>query len=79
MPATRDRRRRRRPLAHNRGELLAHVQKTTSPYNLPAIGNNIADQANRDGVAARFADPAVHTRIAVDLALIDDDAQLLRD
>src|SRR5713101_4723697 len=60
MRATRDLLRRRMHLAHTRGALLAHVQNTNSPYNLPAIGTNIADKANRDGVAERFADPAVH-------------------
>ena len=79
MRATRDLLWRRMHLAHTRGELLAHVQKTNSQDNLPAIGKNIAYQANRDGVADRFADPAVHKRIAVDLSRIDDDAHLLRD
>jgi hypothetical protein len=79
MRATRDLLRRRMHLAHKRGELLAHVQKTNSPYNLPAIGNNIAYQANRDGVAERFGDPAVHKSIAVDLSRIEYDAHRLRD
>ena len=79
MRATRDLLRRRMHLAHTRGELLAHVQKTNSQDNLPAIGKNIAYQVNRDGVADRFADPAVHKRIAVDLSRIDYDAHLLRD
>ena len=70
MRATRDLLRRRRPLAHKRGALLAPVPNTNSPYHLPAIGNNIADKANRDGVAARCADPAVHKSLAVDLALV---------
>jgi hypothetical protein len=62
-----------------RGERLAPVQNTTSQYNRLAIGNNIADKANRDGVAARCADPAVHKRIEVDLSRIDDYEHLLRD
>jgi hypothetical protein len=37
---------------------------------LPDIGKNIASKANREGVAERFHDPAVHKTIAVDLALI---------
>ncbi len=77
--ATRDLLRRRMPLARQRGELLAHVQNTTSPYNLPAIGKKIASKANRDGVAERFADPAVPKSIAIDLARIGDDDELLRD
>jgi transposase len=77
--ATRDLLRRRMPLAHKRGELLAHVQHTNSQSNLPAIGKHIAYQANRDGVAERFADPAVQKSIEVDLSLIGYDDALLRE
>jgi len=79
MRATRDLLRRRMHLARKRGELLAHVQNTNSQYNLPAIGKKIAYKANRAGVAERFADPAVHKSIEVDLALITYDDALLRD
>jgi transposase len=79
MRATRDLLRRRMHLARKRGELLAHVQNTNSPYNLPAIGKKIAYKANRDGVAERFADPAVQKSIEVDLALITYYDALLRD
>jgi transposase len=79
MRATRDLLRRRMHLAHKRGELLAHVQNTNSQYNLPAIGKKIAYKANRDGVAERFADPAVQKSIEVDLALIGYYDALLRD
>jgi transposase len=79
MRATRDLLRRRMPLAHKRGALLAHVHNTNSQYTLPAIGKNIAYQANRDGVAERFTDPAVQKSIEVDLALISYDEALLRD
>jgi hypothetical protein len=37
---------------------------------LPEIGKKIAYKANRDGVAERFAAPAVPKSIEVDLALI---------
>jgi transposase len=67
------------PLAHKRAELLSHVQNTNSQYNLPAMGKKIADKANREGVAERCADPAVHKSIAVDLALITYDDEWLRD
>jgi hypothetical protein len=77
--ATRDLLRRRLSLTRTRAELLTHVQHTNSQDNLADIGNKIADKANRDGVAERFPDPAVHKSIAVDLALIDDDDQLLRE
>jgi transposase len=79
MRATRDLLRRRMHLARKRGELLAHVQNTNSQYNLSAIGKNLAYQANRDGVAERFADPAVQKSMEVDLALVSHDDTLLRD
>ena len=79
MRATRDLLRRRMPLAHKRAELLAHVQHTNSQYTLPAIGKKIAYTANREGVAERFADPAVHKSIEVDLALMTSYDALLRD
>ena len=77
--ATRDLLRRRMPLARTRGELLAHVHNTNSQDNLPASGKKIASKTNRDGVAERCADPAVHKSIAVDLALITYDNALVRD
>jgi transposase len=79
MRATRDLLRRRIHLMRTRAELLAHVQNTNSQYNLPELGKKIASKANRDGVAERFADPAVQTSLAVDLALITHDDQLLSD
>ena len=79
MRATRDLLRRRMHLTHKRAELLAHVQNTHSQYNLPAIGKKIAYKANREGVAERFADPAVQKSIEVDLALITSYDELLRD
>jgi transposase len=79
MRATRDLLRRRTHLMRKRAELLAHVQNTHSPYTLPEIGKKIASKANRDGVAQRVAEPAVHKSIAVDLALITYDDQLLGD
>jgi hypothetical protein len=39
------------------------------------MGQQIASQAHRAGVAERFPAPAVPTSIEVDLALIDDDDQ----
>jgi transposase len=79
MRATRDLLRRRVHLMRKRAELLTHVQQTNSQYNLPEIGKKIADKANRDGVAARFPDPAVQKSIEVDLALIGHYDHLLRD
>jgi transposase len=77
--ATRDLLRRRMHLARQRGALLAHVHNTHSQDTLPALSKKIASKANRDGVAERFADPAVQKSIEVDLALITYDDALLRD
>ena len=79
MRATRDLLRRRTHLRRKRAELLAHVQNTNSQYNLPELGKKIAYKANRDGVAERFANPAVQKSIEVDLALITHYDQLLTD
>jgi Transposase IS116/IS110/IS902 family len=66
-------------LTRKRAELLPHVQQSNWQYNLPELGPKIASKANRNGVAARFPNPAVHKSVAVDLALIDCDDQVLRD
>jgi transposase len=79
MRATRDLLRRRMHLTRKRAELLAHIQNTNSQSNLPEIGKKLAYRANRDGVADRFADPAVQKSIEVDLALIGHYDRLLTD
>jgi transposase len=79
LRATRALLRRRMHLARKHGELLTHVPNTNSQYNLPAIGYKIADKTNRDGIAERFADPAVQNSIEVDLALIGAYDERLRD
>jgi transposase len=71
MRATRDLLRRRCHLVQKRAELLAHLQHTTSPYNLPESGKKRADQANRAGVADHFPDPRVRKPLAVARALMD--------
>jgi len=53
-----------------RAELWTHVQPTHSQYNWPEIGKKIADKTNRPGGAERFADPAVHKSVEVDLRVI---------
>ena len=78
MRATRDLLRRRTHLRRQRAELLAHVQNTNSQYNLPEMGKKIAYQANREGVAERFADAAVQKTIEVDLTLLTYYDELLR-
>jgi len=79
MRATRDLLRRRMPLAPTRGALLAHGPNPNRPSTLPAMGTHLASQANRDGVAARCAAPAVHTSLEVDLALVSSSDARLRD
>jgi transposase len=79
MRATRDLLRRRMDLSRKRAALLAHIQNTHSQYNLPESGQTLAYQANRDGVAERFPEPAVQQSMAVDLALIGSYAPLLSD
>jgi hypothetical protein len=79
MRATRDLLRRRMPLLRKRAALLTHIQNTNSQDHLPTIGKNIADKANRTGVAERLTEPAVRKSIAVDLALIEHDDHLLSD
>jgi hypothetical protein len=79
MRATRDLLRRRTHLRRTRAALLAHGQQTPSPDNRPAIGKQIADNANRDGVAARVVEPAVQQRLDVDWALIPSDDPRLGD
>ena len=77
MRATRDVLRRRGHLVRKRAELLAHMQNTTSQYNLPEIGKKRAYKANRDGVEEHFPDPSVRKTIAVDVSLIDHYDQVL--
>jgi len=79
MRATRDLLRRRMPLMHKRAERLAHMHQTNSQSTLPAIGTTLADQAHRQGVAARCPEPAVQKRRDVELALMDHDDSLRRD
>jgi transposase len=78
MRATRDLFRRRMYLMRQRAELLAHVQNTNSQYNLPDIGKKLAYKANRTGVAERFPEPSVRKTVAVDLHLIEDYDEMLR-
>jgi hypothetical protein len=79
MRATRDLLRRRMPLVRTRAALLAHVQHTNSPSNLPALSQHSAYKANRDGLVERWAAPAVQQNIEVDLALLGYDDPLLHD
>ena len=53
-----------------RADLVTHVHNTTSQYPLPASGKTMASKANRDGVAERCEEGAVHKPIEGDLALL---------
>lgn len=79
MRATRELLRRRRPLTRKRAERLTHLQQTHRPYNRPALGKKRPYKANRDGVAARLADPAGQKSREVDLALLSHDDHLRHD
>jgi transposase len=77
--ATRAVLRRRVPLTRQRAELLAHIQHTTRQDNVPEIGKTIASNATRDGVAARFPEPAGQTSVAGDRARMEFYDPLRRD
>jgi transposase len=79
MRATRDLLRRRMSLMRQRAARLTHVQQTNSQDNLPDLGKKLAYKANREGVAARFPDPAVQQSIAMDLALLTSYDRLLTE
>jgi transposase len=55
-----------------RAEWLAHSQHTHSQYHRPESGTKLAYKAHREGVAARFPEPAVQKSLEVDLALLGD-------
>jgi hypothetical protein len=79
MRTTRDLLRRRIHVMRTRAEVRGPIHQPNRQDHLPDIGKKIADKANRDGVAERFAEPAVHKRIEVDLALMGHDDELRRD
>jgi hypothetical protein len=77
--ATRDLLRGRLPRLRQRAAWCAHVHQTTRQSNRPERGTTRPYTATRQGVAARFADPAVPQRLAVDRELSDPDDQRLTD
>jgi transposase len=77
MRATRDLRRRHMSLMRHRAALLTHVQHTHRQYHVPEIGQKLAYQANRDGVAERFPDPAGQQSLEVDLTRLGSYDRLL--
>jgi transposase len=78
MHATRDLLRRRLHLVRQRAERFTHICQTNSQDHLPALGQSRKAKAPREGVAPRFADPAVQKNIDVDVALIDSYDRLIR-
>jgi hypothetical protein len=68
--ATRALLRRRTPLMRTRAERLSPGQHPHAHYHVPEMGKNIADKANRQGVAARCDEAAVQKTLEVALARI---------
>jgi transposase len=79
MRATRDLLRRRNHLMHKRAELYAHIQNTSSQYNLGDPLGRIAKPQNRHGLLERFEHRCVQKSMGVDLALVDCYDPLLAD
>jgi hypothetical protein len=77
--ATRDLRRRRRPLGRPRAARLAPLPQPNRPSHLPASGTKLASKATRAGGAARRPEPASQKSLAVARTLIHPDARLLTD
>jgi transposase len=71
MRATRDLLRRRTHLVRLRTEALAHVENSTSQYNLPAPAKKLRCAANRVGTAELFIDPSARRMIESDFALAE--------
>ena len=66
-------------LWHLHGLVSGTCPQYPQPVSSASHRQKIAYKANREGVAARFADPAVQKSLAVDLALITSYAERLRD
>lgn len=77
LRATRDLRRRRGHLMRKRAEVVAHIQNTNRPSNLPEFGKRLAYKAHREGVAEHCPDPRVRQSMEVDVAVIDHYDQVL--
>jgi len=72
MRSTRDLMRRRIHFVQNRSQLIAHIQNTTSQYNLPPLGNLARPHHRRDrDIVGHFPDPVVGLMIQADLDTID--------
>lgn len=78
MRATRDLMRRRTHLVRRRAETLSHIQLVNMQYNLPAFPKKLSYKANRTGIAERFEDESVRTGVELDLALLAQYDELIR-
>ncbi|MES0344826.1 MAG: IS110 family transposase [Anaerolineales bacterium] len=78
MRATRDLMRRRNHFVRKRAELLAHIQNTSSQYNLPPLGR-IAKKGGRDGLVELFPVGSAQKNVELDLALIESYDPLLNE
>jgi hypothetical protein len=70
---------RRLSLTRKRAARLGPVPQTPSQSHWPHMGKTLADTATRTGVVERFSAPAVHTSVAVAVALLGADDARLRD
>jgi len=77
--STRDLLRRRLTLVRQRGQLLAHIQNTHHPYNLPTPKARINYRCNREGIAEKFSDPSVFESISSDVELAGHYDFLIKD
>ena len=80
MRATRDLLRRRLHFVHKRAELLAHIQNTSTQYNLPPLEGRLAYASHREGLLEHFGDQEpVQMSVAADIALIDTYDQTIHE
>jgi transposase len=81
MRETRDLLRRRLYLVRQRAALLTHVRIVNHQYNLPPLPKRLSGvtACAELKLAERFGDPVVRQNVAVDLALADQLARVIRD
>lgn len=75
--ATRDLLRRWMYLMCRCGELVAHIQHTSTQYNLLGFTKRLARKYNHAGVAEQFENPEVRKSVEVDLATVAPLNQIL--
>lgn len=63
----------------HRGRLLAHIQNTNHQCNHDDFGVTLTYKVNREGVAERFDDASMRKSVEVDLALIANYDEIIRD